>query len=558
MSITDIDRALASLCLDHHLITPERAKHLIDAANGNAQRLALLLKTEISESALLQAIATELNYEFADLYASHSGLRTDAELLSRAEYDLLRTYSAVPCVDPDGQIIVAAANPADLDLRSYLSERYPGMRMVLASPSQIQARLAMTYASSRHEALAELEVREVSDNEATPAAPRNPLVSWVDSVLDNAVAQNASDIHLEFQADDSILLRFRVDGILRPQVPPPRGRENDVIGIIMVRAGMDSANKRESQDGTFSFTSSNRQIDVRAAMLPQENGPSVVLRILDSMNVNRRLSDMGFDVAALEVLEATARSSQGTIIVCGPTGSGKTTTLYALMREVATVEKNIITIEDPVEYRLPLINQTAVSHIGDRNMGFARALRAILRMDPDIIMVGEIRDDETAKTAMDAAITGHLVMSTIHARDTVGIYTRLGEMNVPTYLISEAMSLAVSQRLVRRLHDCAIAAPPTERQRQLFHLLGANSPDTLMIPAGCPSCQSTGFRGRVAVAELLAPTPAFRQKVLAGAHHDELEDQARQDGMIPMKEAGLALVRQSLTTIEELARVVSI
>lgn len=557
MSITDIDRALASLCLDYHLITPERAKTLIDTASGNASQLALLLKTEISETALLQSIAQELNYEFADLYASHSGLRTDQELLGRAEYDLLRAYSAVPCLDVDGSVVVAAANPADLDLRSYLAERYPGMRMVLASPSQIQARLAMTYASSRHEALAELEVRDASDDTAAPAAPRNPLVSWVDSVLDNAVAQNASDIHLEFQADGSILLRFRIDGVLRPQVPPPRTRENDVIGIIMVRAGMDSANKREPQDGTFSFVSSNRQIDVRAAMLPQENGASMVLRILDSMNVTRRLSDMGFDNAALETLEATARSSQGTIVVCGPTGSGKTTTLYALMREVASVEKNIITIEDPVEYRLPLINQTAVSHVGDRNLGFARALRAILRMDPDIIMVGEIRDDETAKTAMDAAITGHLVMSTIHARDTVGIYTRLGEMGVPTYLISEAMSLAVSQRLVRRLHDCALPAPPSERQRQLFHMMGANPPDQVMAPVGCPSCQSSGFRGRIAVAEILVPSPTFRQKVLAGAHHDELEDQARIDGMIPMKDAGLSLVRQQLTTIEELARVVN-
>jgi type IV pilus assembly protein PilB len=558
VSITDIDRALASLCLDYHLMTPDRAMSLIELAKGDAPRLAELIHTEIPEAALLGAIAEELGFEYADLYGANSGLRTNQELIERADYDLLRHYSALPCVDEKGEIAVAVANPGDRDLRNYLEERYPGMRMVLGSASQIQSQLSTINATARHSLAPELLGAVVPDNlVAQPALPASPLQAWVDSVLDNAVAQNASDVHFEFNSDGSILLRFRIDGILRVQVPPPRGRELDVVGILMVRADMDSSDKRQPQDGTFSFKSVNRQIDIRAAMLPQENGTSIVLRILDSANISRRLSDMGFETGVLASLEAAARSSQGTIIVCGPTGSGKTTTLYALMRDVASIEKNIITIEDPVEYRLPLINQTAVNHIGDRSMSFARSLRAILRMDPDVILVGEVRDQETARTAMDAAVTGHLVLSTIHARDAVGIYTRLSEMGVPLYLISEAMSLGVSQRLVRRLHDCSLPAPPSELQRQLFVALGDEPPETVRVPTGCSGCGNTGFRGRIAVAELLAPTPAFRQKVLAGVGHDELLDQARADGMVPMKEAGLVLVRQQVTTIEELSRVVA-
>jgi type IV pilus assembly protein PilB len=557
MNLSDIDSALASLCLDHRLLSAERAQEMIESAQGNPSTLTALMRSEIPEASILTAIAAELGYEYVNLYGARLGLRADPALLDRVDIELMRRRSAIPCIDEDGQIVVAVANPADSDLVAYLNERYDNMKVMLASISQIQSMLATTTSSARISLDAELFNAEADTSAPVPAQPRNRLATWVDAVLESAVAQGASDIHLEYSVNHTLMIRYRVDGILRIQPAPPANLSDDVIGMLMVRAGMDSANRLEPQDGTFTFIAAARKIDVRAAILPHENGPGMVLRILDSANISRRLADMGFEGNLLQTLETVARSPQGTVIFCGPTGSGKTTTLYALLNEVNSVEKNIETIEDPVEYRLPLMNQTAVNTFGDRKMNFSRILRAVLRMDPDIILVGEIRDEETAKTAMDAAITGHLVFSTLHARDAVGVYTRLSEMGVPLYLIAEAMSLAVSQRLVRRLHDCAVLATPSELQRQLFHQMGANEPEQLMSPVGCVSCGMTGFRGRLAVAELLAPTPAFRSMVLAGQGHDELEDQARRDGMIPMRDAGLSLVRRELTTIEEVARAVS-
>ena|GEM_PF-1807115 len=558
MNVTDLDRALASLCLDHRLLAPARALALIEQNNGDPRRLAEAIASEVSELALLQAIATEMGYVFVDLYGARVGLRNDNELLSRADRELLRNYSALPLLDESGNVIVAVVNPSDLDLRAYLTERYPDMRMVLASRSQIQAKLAMI-GTTQIELGEEEQIAPPPPvaSTAVAATPRNPLVGWVDNVLETAVAQGASDIHFNLNADGSLLLRFRIDGVLRAQPTPTRGRENEIIGIVMNKSNMDTANQRDAQDGSFSFNAAGRKIDVRAGMLPQMNGTSIVLRLLDSINVNRNLTDMGFAPSHLAALTMAAKSSQGTVIVCGPTGSGKTTTLYALLREVASVEKNIITIEDPVEYRLNLVNQTAVNTIGDRELDFDDVLRASLRMDPDVILVGEIRDQLTAKTAMDAAITGHLVLTTVHARNTVSIYTRLAEMAVPAYLTAEAMSLGVSQRLVRRLHDCAQLGPTTETDRALFRQLGATAPDQLLHPIGCEACNRSGYRGRVAVVEVLVPTPAFRALVIARASHDELEAQARADGMVPMIDDGLRLVREQLTTIDEIARAVT-
>ena len=553
MVTNDTERALAALCLDYHLISPERAATLIELAQGDSAALAIAIVAEIPEDALLSTLATELGITYYDLYGKNSGLRVEQAILDQADMEILRAYSALPLVDVDGNILVAVANPADLDLQAHLATIYPLMRTGLASRRQIQAKLALAVTPG-------LDLPEITAAPSTAPVvaplPRNPLVAWVDNILATAVAEGASDVHFEFNGDGTMLLRFRIDGILRQHPAPLRGREPEVTGILMNRSGMDAANQREPQDGTFSFVASARKIDVRAAMLPQENGTSIVLRLLDSANVSRRLSDMGFSAAQLSSLERVSRSSQGTVIVCGPTGSGKTTTLYALLREMASIEKNVITIENPVEYRLPLINQTAVSTGGDRSFGFPRALRAILRMDPDVILVGEIRDDETAKTAMDAAITGHLVLSTVHARDAVGIYTRLSEMGVPGYLVAEAMSVGVAQRLVRRLHDCATLTTASEAERQMFRSANAPTPEQVLRPVGCPGCAESGYRGRIAVVEVLEPSLAFRQKVLRGAGHDELSEQARSDGMISMLEEGLRLVRGRLTSIDEILRAV--
>jgi type IV pilus assembly protein PilB len=552
--VSDIEHVVAILATEYGVLTPARALELATLARTNPAAAQDALFGEVNESVLLTAIGQELGFEYVSLTSSRSNLRTSTEVLSRADPAHLRRYSALPQIDTASNVVVVLANPTDPDIRDYLTRIYPGYTAVLGSNGQIQSRLTLSDNSVVDEA-----PNTVTDTSAEPPSPAQPnqLVLWVDRLLESSVAQNASDLHFEFTDSGLLMTRFRIDGVLHLQPAPQRGREQEVIGILMNKAGMDAANKRQPADGAFSFNALGRKIDVRAAMLPQANGPSIVLRLLDSMSVRRRPVDMGFSPSQLEELLQAVYQPQGTIIIAGPTGSGKTTTLYALIREVASVEKNTITIEDPVEYRLPYVNQTRVTHSSDgRAMGFSDALRAIMRMDPDIILVGEIRDAETAKTAMDAAITGHLVLSTVHTRDAVGIYTRLVEMGVPSYMVADAMTLGVSQRLARRVHNCATMGPPTDIERATFEHHNVPVPDLLPHPVGCDGCAQSGYQGRVAVVEVLHPTKTFRALVIAEAGQDALTTQALLDGFIPMTKEGLRLVQEGLTTVAEILRVV--
>ena len=550
-----IDQVCAVLALEYGVLDAPTAWGIIELASHDPVAAEAALLNEVSESALLSAIATELGYEYVNLSSSDSGLKSDPETRRQADDLYLRQVSALPMLDRSGQVTIVAANPTNPDLIAYVRKIYGQPRIVLGSRAQIQSRLVLS-GSTFADGLPNEPVVTEQTAEAAPAVQRNPLVAWVDRVLEAAVAQEASDIHFVFTDSRALLLRFRIDGVLREYPAPMRGREGEIIGIIMNRAGMDAANQREPQDGTFQFNVLGRKVDIRVGMLPQANGTSLVLRILDSNNVRRRLTDMGFSRDQLTMMLQAVHSPQGTIIVCGPTGSGKTTTLYALVREVATIEKNVMTIEDPIEYRLPLVNQTAVTHSADgRAISFETALRAIMRMDPDVILVGEIRDTETARTAMDAAITGHLVLSTVHTRGAVGIYTRLVEMGVPNYMVADAMTLGVSQRLARRLHSCARPRPVDDIERATFAEYSVEIPERLMHPTGCDACQGTGYLSRVAVVEILRPTVDFRRLVLDGAGHDDLMDQARSDGFVPMVQAGLGLVLAGATTVAEVLRV---
>lgn len=559
MITTDISRALAILALDHDVVNPDRAVDLINASAGNDNQLLAALIQEADEQALLAAVAKELRIAFCDLYAPDLGLTVNEELLRRAGVDLLKRYSALPLVDSNGAVVVAIANPNDLDLRNHLASQFPQMTLALASKDQIQARLSMAASDSvlvldDDDEETERQQRAARTATAAAPAPRSPLVGWVDSVLDAAVAQGVSDLHFEMTGDGEMFPRLRIDGHLRQIPAPPRGRELEVFGILMNRAGMDAANYLQPQDGNFSFESAGRPIDVRVAMAPTVNGPKVVMRLLDSANVRRRLSDMGFSEPHLETLRQAAGQTQGMVFVSGPTGSGKTTTLYALLREATAVERNVCTIEDPVEYRLPLVNQVQVRNVGERPLTFVSALRNMLRMDPDVILVGEVRDEETAKVSLDAASTGHLVLSTVHARDAIGVYTRLIEIGAPTYLVAEAVTVSVAQRLVRRLHDCAIEDTPNSDDIALYERFGFAVPEKILRPRGCENCNGTGYRGRVALVEVLTPSVQLRELVAAGATREELLVQARSDGFETLADHARGLIEGGVTAIGEVAR----
>lgn len=559
MNALDLSRAIAVLTLEHGIVQARVALSIIESADGNPQKLIQLLQREVDELELLKAIAAELKIPFCDLYSPRLSFRVDENVLRLYDIEVLRRYAALPMVNQDGDVVTMIANPSDLDLRSYITSKTANSSFTLAARDQILSRLALARSGIAEEIPqteeSQAPVQERTGPIASPT-PRSPLIGWFDSLLDSAVAQGASDIHLELQADETIMVRLRVDGILRQVPVSMRGREMEVMGMVMNRAMMDAANYFEPQDGQFSFTAANRTIDVRVAMIPQVTGPSIVMRLLDSANVRRRLSDMGFSPVQLDLLRRTAASHEGMAIVSGPTGSGKTTTLYALLREAASIERKVVSIEDPVEYRLPLVNQVQVRTNVARPVTFARALRAMLRMDPDVILVGEIRDEETAGTALDAAITGHLVLTTVHARDSINVYSRLTEIGAPSYMVAEAITLSVAQRLVRRVHDCATVASPTGKDVVTFDQLGLEVPDKLVHARGCDGCGGSGYRGRIAVVETLVPSANLKEMVRVKAGREEMVKQAREDGFLSLADNAARLVAENQTTIDEVYRVV--
>lgn len=559
---TDAERALAILTLEHGLMEPAQAVKLISEARQGRRTVPQLLLDAKPIAELLAGLAAALGLRFYDLYSAERLYRIEPKLLDRFDINLLTRYAALPMLDKENKAVVALANPFDTQIRDYLSQVFGGPvpPMVLSPREQITNELVRYNAPATVRGLASEQgptVASAAPPTVATLGPRNAVVDYVDVLLAQAVAERASDIHLEFTADQRMLLRLRIDGLLRMMAPPPPGREMEVLGVLLNRATMDATNQREPQDGTFSFEAAGRTIDARVAMLPQLNGPSLVIRLLDSQNLRTRLDDMGFAPEQLAIMRQALEAARGTILMSGPTGSGKTTTLYGLLREVDAVTRKVVTVEDPVEYRLPYISQTPIRpDMGERSLTFARALRTILRMDPDVILVGECRDPETAKTAMEAAITGHLVLTTIHAPSALGIYTRLIEMGIEPYLVADAVTLTVSQRLVRRVHECAILDPPTGEEMARLADLGVPVPERVPHIRGCIGCNATGYRGRLAVVEMFAPTSEVRSLVGQRRPVEDLVEAARGSGhFIDLVSDGMRHVIAGQTTVGEVIRV---
>ena len=559
---SDIERALALLVVDKKILDPERAWELVQQSRSENRSVLGLFLAAIPDHVIAKALADELGIRYYDLYATVADYHFDSNVLDRADQEVLRQFSALPLVDKNGRVVVAVTNPNDPELIDYLRARFGQFQLVLSTKTQVQNRLAY-YAT---------EVASLNNVSSTPqeqqkspgltpnvllTSAKSPMQEWLDSVLGRAVSEGASDVHFMFNPDKSMLMRFRVDGILRQQRVPANIRPIEIIGAIMSRCGMDMANLREPQDGTFGFQAAGREIDGRVAMLPQEHGPTLVVRLLDSQNMRTRLDDMGFAPAHLEQMRAAASRAQGMLIVCGPTGAGKSTTLYGLVREQDSTTKAVFTVENPVEYRLPFIGQTEIRHgLGDKSLTFARALRSILRLDPDVILVGEIRDQETAEVALQASLTGHLVLTTLHANSSMSAFNRLVNMGLPRYLVSEAATLIASQRLVRRLHDCARWGEPNPADRSVLKRLGfPEGVERINRPEGCPGCNGTGFRGRVAVAEVLSPDTVLRQMFTESASIEELNAEAAKQGFITLAMDGVRHLSNGTTSIDELRRV---
>jgi type IV pilus assembly protein PilB len=383
---------------------------------------------------------------------------------------------------------------------------------------------------------------------------KTPAVQLVSEMIQMALAKHASDIHIEPRAYQTSV-RIRVDGVLRDLQSIPRGLQNSLVSRVKILSDMDIAERRSPQDGRFMVQLGTRQVDLRVSTLPTQYGEKVVMRLLESTAQVTSLREMGMSPDVEELFSDLLVIPQGMVLVTGPTGSGKSTTLYSALNMLRKTAVNIVTVEDPIEYVLPGINQ---SHVNTKaGLTFAGCIRSILRQDPNIIMVGEIRDSETAEIAMKAAQTGHMVLSTLHTNDAVSAIVRLLDLGVPAYLIGSSLTGILAQRLVRKLCSCHSIEPASADFQRRLARIGVQAPQTMAVPLGCPKCDSTGYAGRIGIFELLNFDDSVRSAVRVAARTDEIRAAARSRGMRTMQEDALSKLYDGLTTLDELARVVS-
>ena len=378
------------------------------------------------------------------------------------------------------------------------------------------------------------------------------VIKIVDSMIEQATEEDASDIHIEPEKD-KLRLRYRIDGFLQEISSLPKQYHPPIVSRIKVLAKMDISQKRKSQDGQIRLKIRNRMVDFRISTYPVIHGEKVVIRILDPLKAKVRLGDLGFSKDTIQRFNQIITEPNGMVLVTGPTGSGKTTTLYAALNSINSQEKNIVTIEDPIEYQLENINQANVDE--KAGVTFANSLRTILRQDPDVIMVGEIRDTETAQLAIRAALTGHLVFSTVHTNDAVGTITRLVNMELDPFLLSSSIRGILAQRLLRKVcQKCKETYQPDSKLLQKYDCDEGNL--AFYKSVGCPQCRNTGYKGRIGIFEFLIPNDKIRNLIQQKSPENQIRNEALKSGMVSLKDDGFGKARQGITTLEELERVV--
>jgi type IV pilus assembly protein PilB len=551
------------------VLTPEQVEQAIAEQRLTHQRIGDIVvgKGWVKKHELMEALARRIGVRYLDLTtAKVDPLAVD--LISERD---ARRYSAVPVGFADEHtLLVAMADPSNIiaiddlriltgfdiepalvsseDLAELLSKLKPALDGQLSQ--DLATRVTESDEETGHE-----EVRDL--REQVDAAP---VVKLVNGVLARAVDEGASDVHFEPQTKD-LVIRFRHDGVLHEIMTIPKRLQAGVLSRLKVMADLDIAERRIPQDGRIGLTVGGRPIDMRVASLPTVYGEKIVVRLLDRSNVMLRLEELGFSDQALARYRRSFLKPYGAILVTGPTGSGKSTTLYATLNILNTPEKNIITVEDPVEYRLAGINQVQINP--KAGLTFASGLRSILRCDPDIIMVGEIRDRETAQIAVESALTGHLVLSTLHTNDAPGALTRLTEMGVEPFLTASAVDCVIAQRLVRRLCEhCKEAFRPTAEALRTAGFdeevaeRAESGSITLFRARGCPRCNNTGYKGRMGLYEVMPVSEAIERLIVERKSADEIGRVARAEGMISLRDDGQQRVLQGLTSIEEISRVI--
>jgi type IV pilus assembly protein PilB len=562
--INALAELVADLIAATGLVPADKLALVRGAAGQGSLAKALVEQNVASSEGLARTLAARHQIPLVDL--ALTGVAEEAS--KEVALHVLERLVAMPYAINDGTLYVAIADPGNIhgidELR--LATRYP-LELGVAARDDILAeirRLARASEAFGARAAVEDEMvveeeEDADDLEVDDGISDAPLVRLVNSVIFQAAEDGASDVHFEPQ-EDALLVRFRVDGVLQEVQRIPKRMMPGVLTRLKVLAKLDIAERRKPQDGRISLNAAaaGRTLDIRVATLPTVEGESIVMRLLDKSKKAPTLEELGMSDEMRRELEVLIRKPTGALLVTGPTGSGKSTTLYAALTEINRPEINIITVEDPVEYRLQGVNQVQIN--AKAGLTFATALRSILRSDPDVVMVGEIRDGETAKISIEAALTGHLVLSTLHTNDAPQALTRLGEMGVEPFLVGAAVSAVLAQRLARKLcnHCCEMYTPSVDemvKARVSPDVAAATDGMAFYRKKGCPRCNQTGYKGRIGIYQLLTMSEQLESLAVTKASREDIERAALGEGMRTLWDDGLAKVAAGLTSIEELARV---
>lgn len=538
------------------LITDEQLKYALNKQKTSVgKRLGEILVEEniITQRQLIDVLKTKFGVESIDLRS----IKLDPSIVKLLPENLARRHKAVPIKISDGKLIVAMSDPLD---RPALAEigmiTQKPTQAVLASPSDIKYAIDVVFSDTNANKAADEYMRiqssgaDFDDNNLDINSA--PIVKLVTSLIESGVRMKASDIHIEPEVD-KMRVRMRIDGVLYETLSISNKPHNAIVSRIKIMANMNISEKRIPQDGRILTEVDGREIDLRVATIPSTQGEKVVIRILDRQSLVEGIHNLGLSESGEEKFKSIINRPYGMVLVTGPTGSGKTTTLYTVLMSLNNVNRNIVTIEDPVEYDIPGIYQTQVNP--KAGLTFATGLRGFMRADPDVVMVGEIRDEETADVAVNAALTGHLVLSTLHTNDSVGAVARMVEMGVKPYILASSLSGVIAQRLVRKICPHCKTEYEATLQDKLAIGLPEDKDYILYKGAGCENCNDTGYKGRIGVFEILPISNELRNLITKDTSTNKLFEAAKKEGLVTLREDGVDKVLRGATTVQEVLRI---
>ena len=556
---------LTKILIKNKLITPEQLEAALEIQKQKGGKLSNVIVEQgfIKQNDLVYALSQGLGLPLIDL----KRIKVNTAVLNIISPKLCRHYQIIPISQIGSTLTIVMADPLNIFAIDAL-RNLTGLQInpIISTAEQILQAIEQFYPDTTSGVINELleEISEdklqlikeekkevISDQELGSASRQGPIIRITNMLLSEAVRKQSSDILIE-PMPESLRIRFRIDGILRVQEAPPKAMHPLIVSRIKVLSELDISEHRLPQDGRFKAKIKGRNVDFRVSILPSSQGEKVAIRVLDKTTATLDVDKLGFDELSISRLKKTAHSPHGMILVCGPTGSGKTTTLYSLIKFVDTPKDNIITVEDPVEFELEGINQvTSRPEIG---LTFASALRSILRQDPDIIMIGEIRDFETVNIAIKSALTGHLVLSTLHTTTASGAIVRLINMGVEPFLITSSLVAVLAQRLLRKL--CSKCKEKYKITKEMADNLNiSDSSNVFYRPCGCKHCFDTGYSGRIGIVEVLIPSANIKNLILARAQESQIKQASKNEGMTTLRDNALDLAREGQTSVAEVLRI---